>query len=155
MNDRIRTFREEDFPGSCILERGERGAEYPASVFIRQASVLYKGTFLVAIEHGEPAGYCIGAVPEGSSCEAWILRLRVSQPFRRKHIGSDLLFALLEKFSRRGISIVQLSVAPGNTGAQALYRRFGFEAVAFHKGYFGDGEDRIIMALRLVQPSGA
>jgi len=155
MNDRIRTFREEDFPRTCILERGERGAAYPASVFIRQASVLHKGTFLVAIENNEPAGYCIGAVPDDSSCEAWILRLRVSLPFRRKHIGSDLLLALLEKFSRRGISIVQLSVAPANTGAQALYRMFGFEAVAFQKGYFGDGEDRIIMALRLGQPSGA
>jgi [ribosomal protein S18]-alanine N-acetyltransferase len=148
----IRTFREEDFPGTCLLELGEKGARYPAAVFIRQASVLYPGTFLVAIENGALAGYCIGAVPEDSSCEAWILRLRVSLPLRRRHIGSDLLTTLLAEFSRRGISRVRLSVAPENTSAQALYRKSGFVVAAYCKGYFGDGEDRSIMVLRLGQP---
>jgi [ribosomal protein S18]-alanine N-acetyltransferase len=149
----IRTFRQEDFSGTCLLEQGERGARYPASVFIRQASVLYPGTFLVAIENGHLAGYCIGAAVQDSSCEAWVLRLRVALPYRRRQIGSDLLHTLLAEFSRRGISIVQLSVAPENTIAQALYKKFGFEAAAFYKGYFGEGEDRSIMALRLDQTS--
>jgi ribosomal protein S18 acetylase RimI-like enzyme len=154
MSALIRKFRQEDFHGTCLLELGERGAMYPASVFIRQASVLYPGTFLVAIENGELAGYCIGAVPENSTCEAWILRLRVCLPLRRRHIGSDLLDTLLAEFSRRGVSVVHLSVAPDNSGAQALYRKSGFVVAAFCKGYFGDGEDRIIMELRLDQPSG-
>jgi ribosomal protein S18 acetylase RimI-like enzyme len=149
----IRNFRQEDFSAACLLELGEKGARYPASVFIRQASVLYPGTFLVAIENDELAGYCIGAVPENSTCEAWILRLRVSVQYRRRHIGSDLIHTLLAEFLRRGISIVQLSVAPENKSAQALYRRFGFEVAAFCKGYFGNGEDRIIMELRLGQPA--
>jgi ribosomal protein S18 acetylase RimI-like enzyme len=116
--------------------------------------VLYPGTFLVARENDELAGYCIGAVPGNSTCEAWILRLRVSLPYRRRHIGSDLIQTLLAEFLRRGIFIVQLSVAPENTSAQALYRKFGFEFAAFWKGYFGDGEDRIIMELRQGQSSG-
>jgi [ribosomal protein S18]-alanine N-acetyltransferase len=149
----IRPFRQEDFPGTCVLELGEKGARYPAFVFIRQASLLYPGTFLVALENGEPAGYCIGAVPQNSPSEAWILRLRVSLPYRRRHIGSDLLHTLLAELSRRGVSLVQLSVAPENFSAQALYRKFGFEVAAFHEGYFGDDEDRIIMALRLDQIS--
>ncbi|MCU0628796.1 MAG: GNAT family N-acetyltransferase [Methanoregulaceae archaeon] len=148
----IRLFAQADFPGICLLEMGERGAQYPACVFIRQASVLYPKTFLVALENGEPAGYCIGAMPQDNYREAWILRLRVSAPYRRRHIGSDLLSTLLAEFKQKEVSAVQLSVAPGNTGAQALYRLFGFEVAAFHKGYFGDGEDRLIMALRLDQP---
>jgi len=151
----IRPFRQDDFPGVCLLEIGEKGAQYPATVFIRQASVLYAGTFLVALENGEPAGYCIGAVPQDNCREAWILRLRVSSPYRRRHIGSELLNSLLAEFTQRNVSTVQLSVAPGNTGAQALYGKFGFEVAAFHKGYFGDGEDRIIMALRMGQPCGS
>jgi len=147
----IRNFRQEDFSGTCLLELGEKGARYPASVFIRQASVLYPGTFLVAIENDALAGYCIGAVPENSTCEAWILRLRVSMLSRRKHIGSDLINTLIAEFLRRGISTVRLSVAPENTIAQALYRKFGFEVAAFCKGYFGEGEDRIIMELRTGQ----
>jgi ribosomal-protein-alanine N-acetyltransferase len=150
----VRPFRQEDFPGTCLLELGEKGARYPASVFIRQASVLYPGTFLVALENGAVAGYAIGAVSQGNPGEAWILRIRVSPPCRRRHIGSDLLHTLLAEFSRRSISLIQLSVAPENTGAQALYKKFGFEVAAFHKGYFGEGEDRIIMALRPKNPSG-
>ena len=149
MRSRIRQFQPEDFPGICLLELGEKGAEYPASVFIRQASVLFPGTFLVGLVEGIPAGYCIGAVSQESYLEAWILRLRVSLPYRRRHIGSDLINALLAEFSRRRICLVHLSVAPGNTGALALYKKFGFENSAYHEGYFGDGEDRIIMTLRM------
>jgi ribosomal protein S18 acetylase RimI-like enzyme len=149
----IRPFRQDDFPRVCLLEMGEKGAFYPACVFIRQASVLYPETFLVALEDSEPAGYCIGAVQQDCPCEAWILRLRVSLPYQRRHIGSDLLNNLLAEFSRKGIFSVHLSVSPENTNAQALYVKFGFEVAAFHKGYFGDGEDRMIMVLRLGQPS--
>jgi ribosomal-protein-alanine N-acetyltransferase len=149
MGCQIRPFQPEDFPWIWPLELGEKGARYPASVFIRQASVLFPGTFLVAIVDGTHAGYCIGAVSQDSSSEAWILRLRVSLPYRRQHIGSDLIDALMAEFSRRGICLVNLSVAPSNTGALALYRKFGFQYSAYHEGYFGDGEDRIIMTLRM------
>jgi ribosomal protein S18 acetylase RimI-like enzyme len=152
MGTLIRPFRNDDFSGVFLLEMGEKGAQYPACVFIRQASVLYPGTFLVAVENGEPAGYCIGAIPQDKCHEAWILRLRVSAPYRRRYIGSQLLTALLAEFSRREISLVQLSVAPENAGALALYRKFGFEVGTFHKDYFCEGEDRIIMALQLGLP---
>jgi ribosomal-protein-alanine N-acetyltransferase len=151
MGSLIRPFQPEDFPGVWLLELGEKGARYPASVFIRQASVLFPQTFLVAIVDNTPAGYCIGAVSQDSSSEAWILRLRVSPLNRRQRIGSDLIDALLAEFSRRRICLVHLSVAPSNTGALALYRKFGFENSAYHEGYFGDGEDRIIMTLRMNQ----
>lgn len=143
----IRPFMEEDFAGTCLLEQGEKGAPYPASVFIRQASVLYPGTFLVALMNGNLAGYCIGAVPQDKLHEAWILRLRVSMAYRRRHVGSELFRTILSEFSRKGISRVMLSVAPENTAAATLYRKFGFEIAAFHAGYFGQGEDRIIMML--------
>lgn len=153
MGSQIRQFQPEDFHGVWLLEFGEKGAKYPAYVFIRQASVLFPRTFLVGLVEGIPAGYCIGAVSQDSSSEAWILRLRVSLPYRRQHIGSDLIDALLAEFSRRRICLVHLSVAPGNTGAQALYRKFGFENSAYHEGYFGEGEDRIIMTLRMDEVS--
>jgi ribosomal protein S18 acetylase RimI-like enzyme len=149
----IRPFQPEDFPGIWLLELGEKGARYPASVFIRQASVLFPGTFLVAIADDIPAGYCIGAISQDKSYESWILRLRVSLPYRRLHIGSDLINALLAEFSIRRICLVHLSVAPWNAGALALYRKCGFENSAYHEGYFGDGEDRIIMTLRMNQGS--
>lgn len=146
MRVRIRSFAESDFPGVCLLEQGERGAPYPAAVFVRQASVLYPGTFLVAHCHDEVTGYGIGAAEGDTPGMAWILRLRVSPSRRRNHIGTDLLEALLRELARRQVSVVRLSVAPENSAAVALYRKTGFTATGFFRDYFGEAEDRIIMA---------
>lgn len=151
----IRSFAERDFSGVCLLEQGEKGSYYPAAVFIRQASVLYPAMFFVAQYHQEIAGYGIGAVEGEAPGMAWILRLRVSPPHRRKHIGTDLLEALLQEFARRQVSLVRLSVAPGNTAALALYRKTGFTPAGFHKDYFGEDEDRIIMARESSTPPRA
>lgn len=149
MDSHIRLFREGDYSGICLLEIQEKGATYPSSVFIRQASVLYPSTFLVAELNGTPAGYCIGAVCEGGSSEAWILRLRVAPPCRRRQIGSDLVTTLLGIFLQRGVADVYLSVAPENYAARNLYHKVGFRGISLQKGYFGHGEDRIIMAAQL------
>ncbi|MDD1711377.1 MAG: GNAT family N-acetyltransferase [Methanoregulaceae archaeon] len=149
MGSLIRLFRDEDFAAICLLEIMEKGATYPSSVFIRQASVLYPTTFLVAEKNGDLTGYCIGALREGIPSEAWILRLRVSLPHRRRRIGSDLVGTLLKIFLQKKVSVVYLSVAPENGAARNLYMKFGFEDITFKKGYFGEGEDRIIMAVHL------
>ena len=149
MDSHIRLFREGDYSGICLLEIQEKGATYPSSVFIRQASVLYPSTFLVAELKGTPAGYCIGAFCEGGRSGAWILRLRVAPPCRRRRIGSDLVTTLLDIFLQRGVADVYLSVSPENYAARNLYHTLGFRGISFQKGYFGDGEDRIIMAAQL------
>ncbi len=144
----IRLFKGEDFSGISLLEIEEKGARYPSSVFIRQASVLYPSTFLVAELNGNLAGYCIGALRDGIPSDAWILRLRVATPYRRRRIGSELVKTLLNIFSERDVLSVYLSVAPENNAARNLYRKLGFRDISLQRGYFGDSEDRIIMAVQ-------
>jgi ribosomal-protein-alanine N-acetyltransferase len=46
---------------------------------------------------------------------------------------------------RRGSAGLTLEVRVSNTGAQALYRRFGFESAGVRKNYYENVEDAIVM----------
>jgi ribosomal-protein-alanine N-acetyltransferase len=50
---------------------------------------------------------------------------------------------------RRGGDTVTLEVRSSNTAARALYRKLGYAEVGRRRRYYGDGEDAIVMTLRL------
>jgi ribosomal-protein-alanine N-acetyltransferase len=67
-------------------------------------------------------------------------------PDRRRHgIATALLTALLREVAGRD-SQVTLEVRRSNTGAIALYERFGFRSAGVRRRYYQDnGEDAVIM----------
>jgi ribosomal protein S18 acetylase RimI-like enzyme len=59
--------------------------------------------------------------------KATIFGMYVPSAFRHHGFGRQLLLAALEcAKARRGVTIVQLTVTEGNTGAQSLYAKCGF-----------------------------
>jgi ribosomal-protein-alanine N-acetyltransferase len=44
---------------------------------------------------------------------------------------------------------VLLEVALSNESARGLYAGFGFEEISRRRGYYGDGEDAVIMRWRI------
>lgn len=145
----IRLFREEDFARVCVLEEGENGAPYPAAVFIRQASQLYPLTFFVSESGSSISGYAIGAISQDAPSDAWVLRLKVAPHYRQMRIGSALLHAIVAALRGKGVDTICLSVSLENAPARALYQKYGFTVIATEPGYFGDGQDRFIMILRV------
>jgi ribosomal protein S18 acetylase RimI-like enzyme len=145
----IRLFEPDDFSPVCELEQGDKGSAYSAAVFVRQASVLFAGTFYVAAWGGAVVGFTIGAVTQADPREAWVLRLRVAERYQRRSIGRDLLTTLLSAFAVRQVRRVLLTVAPGNQPALNLYRSMGFKEFGFLGGCFGPGEDRLILSADL------
>ena len=77
-----------------------------------------------------------------------MIRLKVVEGHQSRGIGRLLLDAAVTSQATAGAKKVLLSVAPGNTKAIALYTTYGFSEIAFQEGYFGTGEDRIIMEFR-------
>ncbi|WP_411345979.1 GNAT family N-acetyltransferase [Paenibacillus sp. WLX1005] len=65
-------------------------------------------------------GYVADDIPE--------LSLAIVPGYRGAHIGTSLVFALLDELRRRKYPGVSLSVSPGNP-ALRLYERFGFREV--------------------------
>ena len=142
----IRQFSPDDFSAVCELEQGEKGSPYSAAVFVRQAAVLFGPMFLVAVCGRTVAGYIVGAVPRTAPEEGWVLRLRVADCYRRRSFGTALLLSLFSTFSRASVQRVLLTVDPENHPARSLYRAWGFEETGIFPGYFGPGEDRLLLS---------
>ena len=82
--------------------------------------------------------------PEG----AHIGTLAIHPDCRRHGIGQSLLAKALMECHKHGTHQAFLEVRTGNAPAQALYQKFGFEAVGVQTNYYTDtGEDAIIMLL--------
>jgi [ribosomal protein S18]-alanine N-acetyltransferase len=62
--------------------------------------------------------------------------------------GSRLVDTLLEAARKHGCSSVILEVAHSNESALRLYRRMGFSAISRRSGYYGPGQDALIMKWR-------
>jgi ribosomal-protein-alanine N-acetyltransferase len=56
---------------------------------------------------------------------------------------------VLEAGRASGGRVVYLEVRAGNVSARRLYKRFGFRELGVRRGYYGPGQDAIVMELRL------
>jgi ribosomal-protein-alanine N-acetyltransferase len=56
---------------------------------------------------------------------------------------------VLERSLAVGLDAAWLEVRAGNAAAIALYERFGFTTVGRRPGYYADGEDALVMCLRV------
>lgn len=140
----IREYRDEDFTAVCALNEMERAPSYEGAVFVRQAGVLYRPTFLCAVCRGEVCGYTIGAPVTGGGA-AWVIRLGVLPSCRGRGIGRALMEVLEERFRAAGMQALWLSVHPENRPARSLYDSLGYHVTETVSAYFGEGEDRVIM----------
>ena len=84
--------------------------------------------------------------------EGHVTNIGVDPDFRRQGIGQGLLEELTVRAMQRGITAMTLEVRLSNYGAQALYKKLGFEARGIRKEYYQDDkEDALIMWRELVE----
>lgn len=82
--------------------------------------------------------------------EASINNFAVLPSFKKRGIGTALMRQLLVCCKERDIQTVFLEVRVSNEAAISLYRKFGFEKVAFRKEYYVDPvEDADLFQLRV------
>lgn len=83
--------------------------------------------------------------------EAHISTLATHPLWRRRGIGELLLLAMIDNATEIGARWVTLEVRTSNIGAQALYRKYGFEVTGLRKKYYSDnGEDALIMTTPII-----
>lgn len=80
--------------------------------------------------------------------ELQVQNVATSPAFRRQGVAARLLSMVLHRSLDAGLEAAWLEVRAGNTGAIALYERFGFHEVARRPGYYPDGEAALIMCFR-------
>jgi ribosomal-protein-alanine N-acetyltransferase len=96
---------------------------------------------LAAVRGSEIVGYVICA----KYAEAYhVMTLATAPDHRREGIASALLDAVIERAGEDASYTLEVRVS--NTGAIALYERYGFRGVGTRPRYYADnGEDAIIM----------
>lgn len=78
--------------------------------------------------------------------EAHVTTVAVHPDHQGQGLGEQLLIALIDAALERGARWMTLEVRVSNIGAQALYKKYGFESLGRRRGYYqNDGEDALVM----------
>ena len=113
------------------------------SLFMSEMALRASRAYFVARVEGLVVGY-VGLMM--SADEGHITTLAVDPNWHRRKIGTRLLLAAAREAVRRDAQALTLEVRMGNTGAQELYRQFGFRPAGVRKNYYVEtNEDALIM----------
>jgi len=136
----IRPLTYSDLPQVIAIERRAFSSPWSLSMFVLELS-RPSGLHLAAIRQGALVGYMISARYD----EAYhVMTIAVDPDNRRARIASTLLDALIERAGEDANYTLEVRVS--NSGAIALYERYGFREVGTRPRYYADnGEDAIIM----------
>ena len=110
----------------------------PIEIFFALAS---RAVRLKAVSGERLAGFVMGDPRPGQGF-AWIATLGVHPDFQRRGVGSQLLAAAEAALS---IPRIKLTVRRSNTGAIALYEKFGYQTTAVWDRYYSGGEAGLVM----------
>lgn len=80
---------------------------------------------------------------------AQILNFYVKPDFQGKGFGETIIQNTIAYLRFQGCENVTLEVRPSNAKALALYGKHGFERVATRANYYDNGEDAILMLMKL------
>lgn len=81
--------------------------------------------------------------------DAEILLVAVSSEFRKRGLGELLVRSTLDQLKEKGVEQVFLEVRKSNIPAFSCYQKCGFVPIGIRKGYYGNGEDAIVMEKKL------
>ena len=112
-----------------------------------EASGRADSSFLTAFVDGKFAGYAgmLCVLDEGQICN-----VAVCPHFRRMGVGEALMQAQREAGEARDLSVMMLEVRAGNSAAQRLYEKMGWEKVGVRRNYYSNPrEDGILYNLYL------
>jgi ribosomal-protein-alanine N-acetyltransferase len=81
--------------------------------------------------------------------EVQLLNAAVHPACRGRGLGRALVGRVLDEAATEGTRTVLLEVRAGNRVARRLYATLGFQSVRIRRGYYGPGQDAIVMERRL------
>jgi ribosomal-protein-alanine N-acetyltransferase len=141
----VRPVTQGDIEQVSILEQASFNDPYP-SYFLSELARDNPETFLVLTLNSEIVGY--GVVDHWEDHDH-LISIAVRPDSRRKGLGEALLVELEKRLSKE--RPLRLEVRQSNVAAIHLYSKRGFTKTGLAEGYYGDGEDAVIMEKRLVK----
>jgi ribosomal-protein-alanine N-acetyltransferase len=140
---RITPMRRRHLRGVLRIEQQVYPRPWTFGLFLGEISQRTSRVYLVARVGSDVVGYAgmFRAVDDGH-----ITTIAVDPAWQRRGIATRMLLALARAAVERGCKNLTLEVRMSNSGAQALYQRFGFVPAGVRKGYYPEtGEDALVM----------
>jgi len=100
-------------------------------VYFLATSILSRYVF-IGEHNGENVGY-IFAIKDSTKPSVWLHQLVVTEDYRNKGYGSQLLQFLKREVRNDGINSIELMVRPENP-AKRLYASCGFQEIELNEG---------------------
>jgi len=134
---RIGPMRRRHLRGVLRIEEQVNPRPWSLSLFLSELRYTESRAYLVARVGTEIVGY---------AGDGHVTNVGVDPEHRRQGIATRLMLELARRALDEGAEALTLEVRVSNTGAQELYRRFGFVPAGVRKGYYSDAnEDALIM----------
>jgi ribosomal-protein-alanine N-acetyltransferase len=130
------------------IEHSVYPTPWSRSVFESELRQVADGSryYAVAKRERDLVGYAgLWYVPDPDGDQAHVTNIVVAPHARRGGIGATLMVDLAEHAIQRGCVAWTLEVRASNTGAQELYRAFGFAPAGVRRRYYDNTEDAIVM----------
>jgi len=142
-------MRRDDLPAVLEIERRAFAQPWSRAFFEKELSTPF-AQLTVAVDQSTNR-----AVLVGYSCrwrvtdEVHLLNVAVHQARRGSGVGRTLVEAVIAEGRATRARTMFLEVRAGNIAARRLYRRLGFRDLGVRRGYYGPGQDAIVMELKL------
>lgn len=140
---RVEPMRRRHLRGVLRIEQLVNPRPWSLSLFMSELRYTDSRAYVVAREGLQIVGYAGLMLVAG---DGHITNVGVDPDHRRKAIATRMLLVLTRRAIAEGAEALTLEVRMSNTGAQDLYRRFGFAPAGVRKKYYSDtDEDALIM----------
>ena len=138
-----------DLPAVLEIERRSFAQPWSRGFFEKELTTAF-ARLVVAVDEVGPRPAIVGYTCRWRvTDEVHVLNVAVHPEHRGRGLGRTLLEAILAESRAAGSRAVFLEVRAGNVVARRLYRHLGFRELGVRRGYYGPGQDAIVMELRL------
>jgi ribosomal-protein-alanine N-acetyltransferase len=130
------------------IEQASYPKPWSRSVFEGELEQVRDGSrwYGVATRGRQVVGYAgLWITPDPDGHQAHVTNIAVAPDQRRQGVATRLMLALADVARSRGCTAWTLEVRVSSTGAQELYRRFGFVPAGVRTRYYENREDAIVM----------
>src|SRR5438445_4069563 len=146
----LRIMRREDLAAVLEIERRSFAQPWSRAFFEKELATAFARLVVAeeeeSIQRARVVGYtCRWRVTD----EIHLLNVAVHPERRGLGYGRGLVGAVVEEARDAAARVVFLEVRAGNVIARRLYRQLGFRDLGVRRGYYGPGQDAVVMELRL------
>jgi [ribosomal protein S18]-alanine N-acetyltransferase len=145
----LRDMRRDDLPAVLDIERRSFAQPWSRAFFEKELVTPF-ARLVVGVEETLPRPQVIGYTCRWRvTDEVHLLNVAVHPERRGLGHGRELVGAVVAEAEAAQVRVIFLEVRAGNVVARRLYRLLGFEDLGVRRGYYGPGQDAIVMELRL------